>query len=74
VLVHLVFTADFANSFADLGGAGQGAALDALADAGELFLGGGQQVVAFAGAFLGQGGVAAGDEPFIGVVGVGDLG
>ena len=37
-------------------------------------LGGVQQLVAFAGAFGGQGGVAAGDQPFAGVVGVADLG
>ena len=41
---------------------------------GEQRLGGGEQVVAFAGALVGQGGVAAGDQPFAGVVGVGDLG
>ena len=37
-------------------------------------LGGGEQVVAFAGAFGGQYWVAAGDQPFAGVVGVADLG
>ena len=37
-------------------------------------LGGGEQVVAFAGAFGGQQWVAAGDQPLAGEVGVGDLG
>ena len=40
----------------------QPASSDSLGDAGELFLGRGQQVLAFAGAFVGQHGVAAGDE------------
>src|SRR6476646_4669937 len=38
----------------------------------ELGFGGGQQLAAFAGAFGGQGGVAAADQPLAGVVGVGD--
>ena len=33
-----------------------------------------QEVAAFAGPFGGKGAVAAGDQPFAGVVGVGDLG
>ena len=73
MLVHLVFSADASEGFTDFSGAGQGAALDSFADAGELFVGCVQQVVAFAGALVGQGGVAARDEPFVGVVGVGDL-
>jgi len=41
---------------------------------GEEVLGGGEQLAAFAGPFVGQERVAAGDEAFAGVVGVGDLG
>ena len=40
----------------------------------EVGVGGGEQVGAFAGAFVGQRRVAAGDQPFAGVVGMGDLG
>ena len=43
-------------------------------DRGEEFLGGGQQLVAGAGAVGGQDGVAAGDQPFAGEVIGGDLG
>ena len=61
-------------AIADLAGAGQGAGGDPVGDAGEQFLGRGQQLCAFAGAFGRQRWVAAGDQPFAGVVGVGDLG
>jgi hypothetical protein len=40
----------------------------------ELVLGGGQQTFPFPGAFVGQRGVAAADQPLAGVVGVRDLG
>ena len=43
-------------------------------DGGELFFGGGQQVLAFAGPLFGQGGVAAAHQPFAGIVRGGDLG
>ena len=41
---------------------------------GEDLFGGRQQFAALALAFLGQEGVATGDEPFTGVVGMGELG
>ena len=41
---------------------------------GQGVLGGGEQLGAFAGPLGGQERVAAGDQPFSGVVGVGDLG
>ena len=47
---------------------------DPVGDAGEQFVGRGQQLGAFAGTFGRQRGVAAGDQPFAGVVGVADLG
>ena len=74
VLAHLVFADDLADRFADSAGTGQPACGNAGNDRGEQFLGGGEQFVAFAGAFDGQERVAAGDQPLAGVVGVGDLG
>jgi hypothetical protein len=47
---------------------------DGGGDRGEQGLGGGEQLAAFAGPFGGQGGVAAGDQPLVRVVRVGDLG
>jgi hypothetical protein len=43
-------------------------------DGGEVLLDGGQQGLALAGAFLGEGGVAAGDEPLAGEIIRRDLG
>ena len=43
---------------------------DAGGDGGEELLGGGQEVLALAGALAGQGGVAAGDQPLAGEVGL----
>ena len=74
VLAHLELSADLADCDADLVGAGQGSLADALGDVGQFLLGRLQEVLAFAGAFGGQRRVAAGDQPFAGVVGVGDLG
>ena len=74
VLAHLELSADLADCDADLIGAGQGSLADALGDVGQFLLGRLQEVLAFAGAFGGQRRVAAGDQPFAGVVGVGDLG
>ena len=45
-----------------------------LGDGRQIGLGGVEQLGAFAGPLGGQGGVAAGDQPFPGVVGVADLG
>ena len=55
-------------------GPGQPAGRDAGGDRGEELLGGGQQGFALAGAFVGQRGVAAGDQPLAGKVRRGDLG
>ena len=71
----LYLSISLADRDADLVGPGQACrAATRSAIAGEQFLGGGQQLRAFAGAFGRQGGVAAGDQPFAGVVGVADLG
>src|SRR5208283_2401402 len=74
VLAHLVFVDDFADGFPDGTGPGEPAGGHAFGDGRQGGFGGGQQGGAFAGAFDSQGGVAAGDQPFAGVVGVGDLG
>ena len=74
VLAHLVFVDHLAHRLADLARAGEGAAGDPVGDAGEQLVGRGQQVAAFAGTFGRERGVAAGDQPFPGVVGVADLG
>ena len=74
VLGHLVLVDDLADPEPDLVRAGQSAGGDRGGDRGAGGLGGGQQLGAFAGALGGQGRVAAGDQPFAGVVGVGDLG
>lgn len=50
----------------DAAGVGERAALDARADRGELGLGGGEQLFAFAGAFGGDERVAADDQPLAG--------
>ena len=47
---------------------------DAGGDRGEQLLGGREQVLALAGALVGQDRVAAGDQPFAGEVVAGDLG
>ena len=69
MLGHLVLADDLADLLADLGGAGEPAGGDAGDDRGEQLLGGGQQVLALAGALVGEGGVAAGDQPLAGEVG-----
>ena len=61
-------------SEADLVRAGQPAGGDRGEDGGQQGLGGGEQLVALAGPRGGQERVAAGDQAFAGVVGVGDLG
>jgi len=63
VLAGLVLVDDLAGLDADLGGAGQPSGLDAGDDGGQQLLGGGQQVLALAGALLGEDRVAAGDQP-----------
>ena len=76
VLGHLVAVYDPAHPQGDLVLAPQGLvlALDGGADLAQVGLGGGQQLGALAGPLGGQGGVAAGDQAFAGVVGVGYLG
>src|SRR5664279_3845629 len=74
VFGHLVFADDLADPDADRVGAGQAPGRHGSGDGGEHGLGGGEQRVAFAGAFGGQGRVVAGDQAFAGVVGMGDLG
>jgi hypothetical protein len=72
VLAHLVLADDLAGPNPDLGGAGEPAGCDGGGDDGQLLVGCLEQGEAFTGSFGGQGGVAAGDQPFAGVVGVGD--
>jgi alpha-D-ribose 1-methylphosphonate 5-triphosphate synthase subunit PhnI len=74
VLGHLVLADDLADFLADVRAALQFPGGDAGGDRREQLLGGGEEGFSLAGAFLGQGGVAAGDEPFAGEVGRGDLG
>ena len=69
VLGHLVLVQDLAGLLPDLGGAGQPAGRSAGGDRGEQLLGGREEVFALAGALAGEGGVAAGDEPFAGEIG-----
>ena len=69
VLGHLVLADDLAGLGADLGGAGQPPGGDAGDEGGEELLGGRQQGFALAGALVGQGGVAAGDQPLAGEIG-----
>ena len=68
-LADLVFTDDFPDRYADATGPSEGAAIDPLGDDAQVMFGGGEQFVAFAGPLAGQGGVAAGDQPFPWVVG-----
>ena len=74
MLAHLVFSDHFADGFPDTPGAGQSPGGHAGGDGGQQGFGGRQQFGAFAGTLVGQGGVAAGDQPFPGVVGVADFG
>ena len=74
MLAGLVLADHLADLDADRPGAGQPAGLDPGDDRGEQLLGGGQQVLARAGAVGGQDRVAAGDQPLAGVVRAGDLG
>jgi hypothetical protein len=74
VLGHLVPVQDLAGLLADLGGTGEPAGGDPGGDRGEQLLGGRQEGFALAGAFAGEGRVAAGDEPLAGEVRRGDLG
>jgi hypothetical protein len=71
VFGHLVFVDDRADLDADPVRAAEPAGVDGGQQRGEQGLGGGEQVGPFAGAFGGQGGVAAGNQAF---AGVGDLG
>ena len=66
VLGGLVFADHLADLDADRPGAGEPAGLDAGDEGGEQLLGGGQQVLALAGAVGGQHRVAAGDQPLAG--------
>ena len=59
-----LFTNDFADRYADATGPSEGAAIDPLGDDAQVMFGGGEQFVAFVGPLAGQGGVAAGDQPF----------
>jgi hypothetical protein len=74
VLGHLVPADDLPDPDPDLSGADQSPSNHSGGDLGQLRVGGVQQGQAFAGPLLCQGGVAAGDQAFPGVVGVGDLG
>src|SRR5262249_62411042 len=74
VLGHLVFVDELADLEADLVGAGEAALGDGGEGGGEELFGGGEQAVAFVGALVGQGGVAAGDALVEGGVGGGDVG
>jgi hypothetical protein len=67
---HRVFVDDFADGDTDVVGPGECPGGDAGDDRGERVLGGPQRVLAFAGPLGRQKRVAAGDEPFTGVVGV----
>src|SRR5271166_5150797 len=68
MLGHLVFVDDFADRERDLGGAAQRItfARDGGLDAGEVALGGGQQILALAAALCGEIGVAADHQAFAG--------
>src|SRR5665647_1427224 len=74
VLGHLVPADDFADPDPDLPGPVQAPRIHSGGDLGQLDVGGLQQRQAFAGTLGSQGGVAARDQAFPGVVGVGDLG
>ena len=73
VLAGLVLADHLADGDPDLGGATQPPSR-AGSEVGEQLAVGGQQVLALAGAFFGQDGVAAGDEPLAGEVRGADLG
>jgi hypothetical protein len=76
MLPHFIRVQHLANLERDLGGAAQRIPLapDRGFDAREVLLGRRQQFVALAGAFGGEVGVAADDQPFAGKVGRGDAG
>ena len=74
VLAHLAFGDDPADGLADFARSAQAPGCHPGGDGGQVGVGGGQQFGAFAGPLGGQGGVAAGDQPFPRVVGVADLG
>src|SRR5260370_18465824 len=75
MLAELVTVFDAADGARDLVLAfGAGAAGDLVGQLAERRLGGAQQILALAGAFLGQQRVAADDEPLAGEIGGGDLG
>lgn len=74
VLGHLVVVGGVAGAHADLAGVCEPAGGDLAGDLVQLGLGGGQQRSALAGALVGHEGVAAGDEPLAGIVGIADLG
>src|ERR1019366_3908253 len=74
VLGHLVPADDLAYPDPDLAGTAQASGIGCGDDLGQFRVGGFQQCQAFAGPLGGQGGVAAGDQAFPGVVRVGDLG
>ena len=76
MLGHLVLVEHRADRERDLGGAAQRIALagDGGLNAGEIALGGGEQVFALAGALGGEIGVAADHQPLAGKIGSGDAG
>ena len=76
MLGHLVLVDHRADRERDLGGAAQRIALagDGGLDAGEIALGGGEQVFPLAGALGGEIGVAADHQPLAGEIGCGDAG
>jgi len=74
MLAGLVLADHLADLDADRPGAGEFPGLDPGEDGGEQLLGGGEQVLAGAGAVGGQDRVAAGDQPLAGVIRGRDLG
>ena len=74
VLGHLELVDQFAGFEADLVSPGQAPVGHGGHEWGQQGLGGGQQLLAGAGAVGGQNRITAGDQPLAGVVGMGDLG
>ena len=74
MLGHLVLADDLADPDPDRAGIEESSGVHGGGDLGQVGVGGLKQRGAFAGAFVGQGRVAAGHQAFVGVVRVADLG
>ena len=74
MLGHLELVDHLADLEPDLVGADEASLLNRRDDGGEGFFGGDQQLAALALAFFGQERIATSDQPFAGVVGMGELG